>query len=398
MKTIKRDRLIYFAFLILAAIFIVLKVQRGIEETDEQGGFWNIIQGIFVIFGSVSLFRSFTQIKTVPTIVYYLSFAIWIWFLSCFSLFNKSIDASVIFHFITVPYGCLVLIMFFSLSLTVEIKQYSWLLLSVFYIIVIMLYMAFRNYTGGAESDYGTVADIYYVIGLLPLAMLYMPRKWSFIPFFAATVVVMMTGKRGAFVALALVLACYYLIPRLREGGRRKSPIRTILLFVVVAAGAYFIIDKLTDVYNFRMFDRMSRIGEDEGSGRLIRWGYLIQEIAGERSFAKLLFGHGKSSVTMLFGGHAHNDFLEFAYDYGFFAVVLYILFFVSMIRESIKMYRCRYTLTNEFVCCVVIAFCLAFYSFYAVDCTHITCSSICLGLILADWYKFRASITQPNL
>ena len=392
MKGAKIDKLKYLAFLILAALFIILKVERGIEETDEQGGFWNIIQALFVIFGCLSLFVVRSHFKTIPTIVFYLVFSLWIWLLASFSLVNKVVTVSEIFHLLTVPYGCMVLLLFFSLGLATDIKQYSWILLTVFYIIVIMLYLAFRNYRGGAESDYGTVADIYYVIGLLPLAMLFMPKGWNFIPFLAATVVVMLTGKRGAFIALSLVLATYYLIPRFKEkGGKKRRPIVSIAIFLIVAIGAFVVIDKLTDMYNLRMLNRLSMMQEDEGSGRLTRWGYVINEISGEQSIIKILFGHGKSSVVKDLGGHAHNDFLEFAFDYGFLAAFMYVLFFLSMIFEGIKMYRHHYRYTNEFICCVIIAFCLAFYSFYAVDCTHITCSSICLGLFLADWYKHKA-------
>lgn len=391
MKATKLDKIKYLAFLILAAIFIILKVERGIEETDEQGGLWNIIQGLFVVFGILSLFSVRSYIKSIPTIIFYLIFSFWIWFLAIFSLVNKSLDVGTIFHFLTVPYGAMALLLFFRLGISLDIKQYSWILLSVFYIIVVMLYRAFRVYTGGAESDYGTVADIYYVVGLLPLAMLFMPKGWNVIPFIASTVVVMMTGKRGAFIALSLVLASYYLIPRAKEkGGKRRNPFETIAIFVIVAVGAFFVIEKLTDMYNLRMFDRLSMISDDEGSGRLIRWRFLVREISEEQSIVKILFGHGKSSVVSMIGGHAHNDFLEFAYDYGFLASFLYIVFFLSMVFEGIRMFRQKYRYTNEFLCCVIIAFCLAFYSFYAVDCTHITCSSICLGLILADWYKFK--------
>ena len=112
--------------------------------------------------------------------------------------------------------------------------------------------------------------------------------------------------------------------------------------------------------------------------------------IGNESSVIELLFGHGSGSVVNTVGGHAHNDFLEFLFDYGLFAFVLYVMFYVFLIKESIKMYKQGYPYAREFMCSVSVALGMSMFSFYAVDCTHITPSSICFGLLLADWYKYK--------
>ena len=112
-----------------------------------------------------------------------------------------------------------------------------------------------------------------------------------------------------------------------------------------------------------------------------------------------MLFGNGNGSIGELVGGHAHNDFLEFLYEYGLFAFVLYVVFYILLIKETIKMYKHGYVYAKEFTCSVVVALCMSMFSFYAIDCTHITSSSICQGLILADWYKFKMNgyLLQQN-
>ena len=111
-----------------------------------------------------------------------------------------------------------------------------------------------------------------------------------------------------------------------------------------------------------------------------------------------MLFGHGSGAVTKLVGGHAHNDYFEFLYDYGLFAFGFYVLFYVLLLKEVIMMYRRKYVYTREFLCSVIVALCMSIFSFYAVDCTHITSSSICQGLILADWYRYRKGYAEQQV
>ena len=105
--------------------------------------------------------------------------------------------------------------------------------------------------------------------------------------------------------------------------------------------------------------------------------------------------GHGYGSACDQLGGHVHNDFLEFFYNYGIAAFVLYISFFVSMVKECVMMYRAQFIYAREFMVAVVVSLFLAMFSFYAIDCTHITCCSVSLGLILAEWYKFQKRISR---
>lgn len=65
MRTSKIEKIAYFVFLLLLAVFLILKVQRGFTDTEDQGGFWNIIQGIFTCSG---LYACFTLDKKAQNI------------------------------------------------------------------------------------------------------------------------------------------------------------------------------------------------------------------------------------------------------------------------------------------------------------------------------------------
>lgn len=381
----------YFIFLLLAAAFLIMKMLRGFSGSEEAGGIWNIIQllyiasGVFVLFSKERTFKSFRCVRL------YLVFFIYIWFLSLFSFLYSSMTVSQIFNFVTVPYGVLVLVLYYSLGQKVDIKQYWWLLMVTFYVITAILFFAMRNFRL-LSGDQGALADVYYVVTLLPLVLLYTPKRFKLIPLIVAFIVVAMTGKRGAFIAMGLIMVIYFLIPYAENGQKRKTanPIVRLIVFAVVFVLLWFVINKAVGLFNLNIFDRLDTMEEDGGSGRMSRWTLLLNLLGNETSVLELLVGHGTGAVVRTIGGHAHNDMLEFFYDYGIFAFLLYILFFVSIIREGVRMYRRKYPYAREFMCSVGIALCMSLYSFYAIDCTHITASSICFGLILADWYKFK--------
>ena len=389
----KNSSFIYLIYLFLAAVFLVMKMIRGFSGSEETGGIWNIIQLIFVASGVFVLFSKERTYNTFLCVRLYLVFFLYIWFLSLFPFLFGRMDVSHIFNFATVPYGGMVLLSFYYVGRKAEIKHHWWVLMATFYVISAILFTAmrsFRMYLG----DQGALADVYYVVTLLPLVMLYTPKKLKLLPFLIAFVVVAMTGKRGAFVALLLIMVVYFLLPYSEKGQKslRGSLVVRLIVFAAVFILLWYVLNKAVGLYNLNIFDRLDKMDEDGGSGRVDRWRLLLSLFGSESSVFQLLFGHGSGAVVKMIGGHAHNDFLEFYYNYGIFAALLYVVFFILLIREGIKMYRRKYTYAREFMCSIIIALCMSFFSFYAIDCTHITASSICFGLILADWYKFKFS------
>ena len=393
MKTKERkNSLLYFGYLILAAVFLIMKMIRGFSGSEEAGGIWNVIQLLFVASGIVVLFLKERSFMSFRCVTIYLVFFLYIWFLSLFSIQNGKMSVSQIFDFATIPYGVLVLIVFYSVSVNVDIKQHWWILMATFYVITTILFVAMRDFRV-LSGDQGALADVYYVVTLLPLVLLYTPKRLKLIPFILAFVVVAMTGKRGAFLAMGLVMIIYFLFPfhEDRDKARRTSNLLIRLLsFVFILVIVWYVINGVVGRFSLNIFDRLNRMEEDGGSGRMDRWILISHLLSGESNDINLLFGHGNGAVVRLIGGHAHNDFLEFFYNYGVFAFLMYVSFFISIILEGIRMFRNKYIYAREFACTVGIAICMSFFSFYAIDCTHITASSICLGLILADWYKFK--------
>ena len=392
MQAVKKNRnILYFFFLFIAAFFVVLKAQRGTSEVEEAGGIWNIIQlfyigsGLFVLFLKENRYCAFKCVKI------YLVFFLYVWFLSLYPLLCSSMTISQVFRFIVVPYGVMVLMTYYSLGIRSDIKQFSWILMTAFYIVAAILFFSMRSFRM-LDGEQGMLADIYYLVTLLPLVLLYTPKSMKLIPFIIASVVTVMTGKRGAFVAMSIIMVIYFLLPY--AGEKKHVNILGMLLRVVVFLIAFvvvaLVINEFVEMYNLTIFRRLESMQNDGGGGRISRWSTILGMLNNDSNFWELLFGYGKGAAVQLIGGHVHNDFLEFFYDNGLFAAVMYFACFVSFFIEAIRMYRRKYPYAREFMSCFIVALCMAFFSFYAIDCTHITCSSICFGLLLADWYKYK--------
>ena len=389
MTRAKRDSILYLTMLLTAAVFVIFKMIRGFTVTDEEGGVWNIIQLFYIGTGCLFLMSRNREHNSFRCIRLCIFFFLYIWFLSLFPFLFSNKSISQIFGFLTVPYGLMVLITFFSVGKRVPINKHSEVLSISFFLISAILFVAMRSFRMQV-GEQGALADIYYIVALLPLILVYFPKKFSIIPYIVALVCVAMTGKRGAFVAMIAIFIIYYFFPYYNSKGKKTSVFFRVLILVFAFAVAYFVLMRFVGRYSLNIFDRIEQVETDGGSGRLIRWAKVLAIFQSDTNFFQLIFGHGCNFTMKELGGHAHNDFLEFLLDYGLLAVGLYILFFLSLFREGFRMYKARFRYSREFMCSLSVAFCMALFSFYAIDCTHITCSVICQGLILADWYNYK--------
>lgn len=395
MKIAKSNRLLYIGILVSFAVFLILKTLRGVTATEEEGGLWNVIQLFYVCFGIYVLISKENSYKNFPMVKYYIGFMFLAWGLSFFTfVFIPHLNISHLFYFLTVPYGVLCLLTFYFVGLRCDIRKYPIILYVAFVAISYLLYISLKKFYIMPGLLKGKVADAYYVVGLLPIIFIYTPKKLRILPFLVACAVVMMSGKRAGFLALGTILL-FYFIPN--DSDKRRSLFFRLVIIGVVMAAAFFVVTKLTGTFDLNMFDRLENMEEDGGSGRVDRWTKINNALGQETKFYTYFVGHGYGAVNKLVGGHAHNDFLEFFYNYGLIVFILYVLFFVSTIKECIKMYKAKFTYAKEFSVAVIVSFYLAMFSYYAISCEHITCCSACFGLILAEWYKFKYNIKSEQ-
>lgn len=380
-------------YIYLFAVFIVMKVWRGFSGSTEQGGFWNYIQIFYIVTGILAFlkyFRVISKESAVFSLATYSAFALMI---SLFSLFSvKDFTFSSVFTLIKIPYSGLVLILFYTYRMRSEnLHSKDNLLKAVFYIssAILCYKLGLHMLTGGRRSaDAGLVADVYYILGILPYILTITNKKRWLIPIFVTAVSVLISQKRAGFIALVGLITILYFIGPLYEN--IKYSIRKNILLVLLIVAGYYLMVYMDSKFNLRLFTRLEGLEEDGGSGRDVRWQYILSAI--DRSnLPQLFFGHGFAGAYRLYqGSHAHNDFLEVMYNYGFITLVPYCAYYTIQASNAVKMAKEKYPHYAEFMASIFVSLCIAMFSYYVIDATYIICGCFTQGVLLAEWRMNR--------
>lgn len=103
----------------------------------------------------------------------------------------------------------------------------------------------------------------------------------------------------------------------------------------ILLVGCYFIYDVY---YNNEYLQfRMNRTLEGDSSGRDYFYSQMWNYWANSSSGLNYLFGFGFAASVKITGLYAHNDWLELLTMSGLFGVIIYIIFFVQLIKFSLK-------------------------------------------------------------
>ena len=183
---------------------------------------------------------------------------------------------------------------FYCLGQWNDIYDFSFLIKVTYYVLILLFYFSMTTYRVASDSeDYIAFADIYYPMCLLPLVLLQTKPQRSIIPILAILTGVIVSGKRGGLVVVALVSFIYFFVG---EGRRKRSQIIMIALFFGIVAVSTYLIDFIDANYGLHSIDRMMNTVEDGGSGRVWRWNKTLSGI-GMSNIWEILFGHGFGAI-----------------------------------------------------------------------------------------------------
>lgn len=370
----------------LLAAFLIMKEMRAFSGADTKGGLWNIIQLGFMAMGFYYLLRKPGLLNN-RAILWFMLYSVLAVVLAI--PYFKRFTASTIFDFVTIPYGALVLILFYCLGLRTNIEKPT-ILLWTYYIIAVILIVAMREFhvSDAKLSERGAVADVYYILGLLPLILLYTPKKRFWLPMLTSVAAIVFSGKRAGLLALAAMLLVYFLA----ELGKVKSVnkrIQYVIIAVVAVFFLYQVLLYLDQAFEMGFMERMGSLSEDGGSGRDVIWGRLLSKWK-KFNFLELIAGRGKGSVRRDVGIEAHNDFLHLMYEHGLVTVFLYVMFYFSLFVQAWSMFRNKYPHAVYYLMSAVFSVFIAMFSFYVIDPSYITCGMLCAGLFMGDYEKFK--------
>lgn len=192
-------------------------------------------------------------------------------------------------------------------------------------------------------------------------------------------IISLLLAKRSAMIIIVLEVLVYsfyqlkYAQKRVR--GNKRSD---IFLYLIVGTIAVGIISSKFSTFTESTFSRFETMQDDQGSGRVEVYQSAISKIENFSSF-DILFGRGSGSIVEIGNSAAHNDALQFFYEFGFVGFSLYLAFIIILLRRIriIRNYAMDYYVGYLF--CVITAIILglfsnlvAFNSYFAFICSYL--------------------------
>ena len=188
------------------------------------------------------------------------------------------------------------------------------------------------------------------IIAFLPLILYFKSPilRYSMLIFMGYISII--SAKRSIIIVFVLFLI--FILTSNSKNFKNITSKRLIIGFIVLT-GVVFATMKIfnENQKDFQIVEkRFSQIQDDGGSGRIKIYNKLLDEIE-LSDVVNLSFGHGFNAVEKeVFGHPAHNDFLEILYNFGLIPLIVYLLFFLKILSENIKLFLRRKQLGGIYV------------------------------------------------
>ncbi len=220
-----------------------------------------------------------------------------------------------------------------SRKYTYQVEQYKNNIVFVLaiYTAILFLYNYMTIKAIGIEFN---LIESYYLISILPF-VLKLPKKQRYIILILAAVCIILAGKRTGFITfIALILIYVLTIGKNLKSKLKIIALGSILLVIMYSLLSHYMGDEINHI-----FQRISEIEEDGGSGRSEMYQIILNEVLNTDGI-EFLFGHGYNEVLNFRGSggfSAHNEFLEVAYDYGLVGFIIFLSIFFCVYSMSCK-------------------------------------------------------------
>ena len=183
------------------------------------------------------------------------------------------------------------------------------------------------------ESEGFTNNSGYIIVSLLPLMAFFNKRSiLQYVGLFLIMAATILTFKRGA-ILVGFVAIAYFIFKKVnaRSNSRR---ITTIALVAVMLVFLYRYFDSIF-LTNDYFYQRVMLTREGDSSGRDSIYGFFWNYFtSSENGIVGTLFGNGAAATLKLLGMEAHNDWLEFAIDFGLLGIILYLVYWFTIYKN----------------------------------------------------------------
>ena len=372
-----------FTYIFIAAllfVFCVMKVIRGqSSEVTSAGGFWNYISLFYfpLCIFSIANKNQF-QVKPVGIcIVLYMIFSL----VGVFAFTQLSISQTTIYNILMVPYPFIVFTVFYNFTTKSVVADR--IIIFAYVICLIINFYTIVSFLFGQRSR-PMASDIYFSLCMFPFIMVLVKnRLFRFLLTFMQFATVFISNKRTALIAFVIAYLLFVLISMGMNTKRNVFRLlETLFICVVIFTMLFFISKYVDNTYELGIFDRLMRLEEDQGSGRVELYQSVWTAFKNSRVINQL-FGHGLHATgEVCTTDLAHNDFLEVLYDYGIFAFLAFVGFYIAIIVNCVKMVKARSPYAGALAMSLVIGLMLSMFSYFLAYYTYVTCAVAFWGFI----------------
>lgn len=248
-------------------------------------------------------------------------------------------------------------------------------------VIVALNFMQLFNFTK-TENAIKTLNPIYYCLYLVPFVMLNRNKLWQYFGMGIALITILVSNKRTALIAFALVLIFYVMRNHQESLKSVSSLFRNLLLVGLLLVGIYLVTNIILSSY--AMIDwkeRLQSIWTTGGGGRTERWRQFFVDVQAS-NFFELIFGHG------FVYPYYHNDLFQVYYNFGIPGLMAYVATCMLLTMEFFKMNKTKYRYTTAYGASLIIFFFNSLVGQVIVVHTWMLQMGVFWGLILGDYRK----------
>ena len=234
----------------------------------------------------------------------------------------------------------------------------------------------------GQEVDEITNNRAYVVISILAFIPLFYKKPILQYAILAVCLYYALIGmKRGALICGVFSAAWFFFDSMKKERKSGRTVIMLVLSFLTVFLFIYLVDNLLasSDYFISRVEDSLS----GDSSNRSGIYAALINHLQDETSIFRFLFGNGANATLDIALNYAHNDWLEIAINNGLILVVLYLLYWLRMLK-SIRVIK------NDAVCFRIMGIFFIIYflkTFFSMSYASIpTCAATAFGYAIARY------------
>lgn len=234
----------------------------------------------------------------------------------------------------------------YIMALNVDIKCVTKIL------VFSLLLSSYGAFIGYMDLTFHLSSAYFFFYSILSFILVYIihyllmyNNKMSYALIGLCIIVIILTSKRGALIALSPIVLTFVFLKK----GKLRINIKYVILFCLLFLLSFFYFDKYIDTI-------LDRFKEDDttnyGSGRFYIW-YLIQKKYSAGSWFNQLFGFGNYSVYKLTGTRldhdysAHSTYLALMFEYGIVGLALYLLMLYKMFKITINAIKKKYEYAN---------------------------------------------------